>query len=159
MEEGVDLDFEQDLIAYMAFTVRHTNKIACISDPLYYYVIRPGQSTSRHPVTLFERRILLWQKLDRLGGGRFRNQLSYRMWFFVKKALYSKYSPGSFRDYRLFVKYVRSIPVIKKYIFGSKIRDLHPDIKKHPHFLLVKCRLYFLDYLFSAYARKKGRGL
>ena len=138
----------EDMITMMSYYINNTESVACIKDPLYYYVKRPGQTTDISSVNAFDNRVLAWDKLDKINDGRFSDQLSFRMFAIIKNTLYDLSAHSSFNEYIAFIRHLVSIPVIKKYIFNNKSNAIY-TIKRHPHYFLTKYRLFWLDYLFS----------
>lgn len=43
------------------------------------------------------------------------------------------------------MKQLRNASIVKKHIFNNS--NISSSVKKHPHYLLLKYRLYWLDYL------------
>ena len=149
LKEGIDLDYEEDFIALVYLLLNYVDAFVCLSDPLYYYVLHPGQLTSRHPIVLFKKAILICLRLDQYDNNLFSKQISYRSWLYIKSTLYRLSTMCSFAFYKSFVKSLFSEPILQKYIFCKSIRELPKEIISHPHFLFIKTHLYFFDFLFS----------
>ena len=89
-----------------------------------------------------------------MNDGRLSDQLSFRIFAIIKSTLYRSYSPKSFHEYKSLARFVRNNSVVKKYLFCNRSITIK-EIKRHPHFFLVNNRMYWLDYLFSAWIANK----
>lgn len=148
LKKGVGLEAGEDIVALLSYVLSSTDTLVCVSDPLYFYVKHPGQLTGMSPLDLFDKRVLCWERLDNMNDGRFSDQLAFRIFNHIKNALYHSDARKSFNFFRSFANHIRGIPVVKKYLFCNKSESIDL-IRNHPHFFLVKKRLYLLDYLFS----------
>lgn len=155
LKKGSGIIHAQDLVTMVSLLTSFTGSIACIKDPLYYYVKRPGQITGKHPLELFSERVRVWEKLDEMNDGRLNGQMTARIWAFLKYTIYySSYSKYSYKQYKSFIQNIRDIKVINKYLFGSDV-IVNKRIRRHPHFVFIKYQLYCLDYLFSKFIVKR----
>ena len=152
LQKGAGLIYGEDSVAVLDMVVNKCEKIVCIDDPLYYYVQHPSQVTGRSKAELCQSFISVWERFDAMGIQSWYEQLSQRMFRVLKPSLYDKPDDSFIKTYRTF----RNSEVVKKYLWDN--RKLSPEIKRHPHWFLLKYRLYLLDYILYAFAwaLKKG---
>jgi hypothetical protein len=109
-------------------------------------VQHPSQVTGRSKAELCQSFISVWGRFDAMGIQSWKEQLSQRMFRVLKPSLYEKPDAGFIKTYRIF----RNSEVVEKYLWDNN--KLAPEIKRHPHWFLLKYRLYLLDYILYAFA-------
>ena len=140
IQKAIGLSIE-DMVPVLDIIVNKCQKLVCLDEPLYYYRQHPVQISKRRRYHLFPDYIKIWGLLDSIGGDYWSEQLSVR--------IFKKIRPSYQRSYHRYVAHIRLMrnsEVVKKYLWDKK--DLPRNIKRHPHYLLVKHRLYWLDYLY-----------
>lgn len=149
LRAGEGLSYGEDTLTVTDFLLNRTGTLVCLDDPLYYYVHHPGQVTAKPLLELWPHLLPFWQRMDALGGDLFWQQLAVRIWTRLKPRVYDRpdnwggvwKNNGFIRMYRE----VRNSSLLKKYLWNNP--GLPADIKRHPHYVLLKHRLYRLDYL------------
>ncbi len=146
---GEGLIYGEDTLTVLDMLVKSVNKLVCLLDPAYYYVKREGQITGTHIYDLWPLLIKYWRRVDELGGRIFPTQLACRMWLYLSPGVFKRRENFSWwKQRKRFVqmfKSVRDIDIVKKYLWDNP--KLPKLIGRHPHFILVKRRLYLLDYI------------
>lgn len=148
--------YGEDIVANLDILMNKTNKLVCLDDCIYDYYHHSGQVTSAGLIRLWSDYEKLWLYIDGLSEGLFASQLQQRIWSYIKPNLYEPKSVwGGLSQYIRLFKKVRNSSIVKKYIFSGK--PLPIGASKHPHYYLLKYRLYLLDYWFYCilWARNK----
>ena len=139
LDAGFGLRYGEDTMVWVDIIANRTESLLCLDELLYHYVHHPGQITA---VSLFRKVDLMlpyWDRLDEMFGGRLGDQLALRFWLFIKPNIYSNnYSP------RISYK-VRNSRAVRKHIWNNP--EVPEEIRRSPHFFLLKHRLYLLDYV------------
>lgn len=142
--KSINLRYGEDELAVIDFIMNHTETLVCIEPPLYYYRSHSAQMTSKTLTELWSDFLLLWDHLDELNTWSLDTVLSRRMWCFMKPSIYLRPLDEKPNKFVHAMKQLRNASIVKKHIFNSNISS---SVKKHPHYLLLKYRLYWLDYL------------
>lgn len=145
LNKGIKLRYGEDELAVIDYLMNYTETLVCIESPLYYYRYHPAQVSAKTVTDLWPDLILLWEHLDELTVWSWETILSRRMWCFIKPSIYLKPFEEKPSKFIFAMKQLRTATIVKKHIFDNS--ELSPKVKKHPHYLLLKYRLYLLDYL------------
>ena len=145
---GEGLHYGEDTLTVVDYLLNRTETLVCLDDPLYYYVNHPGQVTAKPLLELWPFLLPYWRRMDALGGDLFFQQLAVRIWTRLKPSVYDKPEiwGGVWRNngfIRMF-REVRNEGLLKKYLWNNP--GLSRSIRRHPHYFLLKHRLYYLDY-------------
>ena len=148
LQKTIGLLFGEDSIALLDILTNKTNRMVCIEDPLYYYVQHPSQITAKTILDMWPIYLEVWNRMDEMGSGVWSEQLINRIFSDIKPSIYKKYEQngGVFKNnkYVETFRVIRNADIIKKYIWNNK--HLPKKIKMSPHYILLKHRLYWLDY-------------
>ncbi len=149
LQQGLGLNFEEDLVAVLYMLIYKIKSMVILEAPYYYYIHHDTQVTSKKLHELWPSLVKVWNIIDNMDVEGFSSQLTNRIWNALKPSIYdkpsdwggiirkNKYVP-TFRD-------LRNSGIVKKYIWNN--RNLPREIKRHPHYLLLKYRFYKLDYI------------
>ena len=145
LQKGRGMIFGEDEVAVVDMLVKKVNKLVCLDCPLYYYVQHEGQVTAKTVVDLWAEYIKVWEREESIGEISWDRVLPRRMWCFIKPSIYIK--PFSINPLKFIraMKGLRNAPIVKKHLFGSS--PIPECILKHPHYIFLKYRLYWMDYL------------
>ena len=156
IQKSLGLFYGEDSIALLDILIKKTKKLVCIEEPLYYYVQHPSQITAKTVIDQWPSYLEVWNRMDKMGIEEWSSQLTNRIFSYIKPSIYKKYeqSGGVFRNNKYVESFraLRNAEVVKKYIWNNK--DLPKRIKKSPHYILLKHRLYWLDYLMYSFIWK-----
>lgn len=145
---GLGISFEEDLVSVIYMLTNKVNKLVILDIPLYYYVHHTSQITSCKLWRLWPSYIKVWENIDKMGSIGWEEQLSKRIWMTLKPSIYNKFSDwGKIFIGNKFIKTFRTLrnsDIVKKYVWNNHY--LPNNIRRHPHFILLKYRLYWLDY-------------
>ncbi len=152
LKEGLGMQYGEDGIVFLNLLINKTNCLICIDDPLYYYVRHSSQVTQKNLSIMWSHYVKYWEKLDSLNlGVGWSNQLSRRIWSYLKPSIYDNYKRWGGIFNNQFISTYRSLrntKVVKKYLWNNKF--LPKEIKRHPHYILLWFRLYRMDFLLYA---------
>jgi glycosyltransferase involved in cell wall biosynthesis len=143
--KGIELRYGEDELAVIDFLMNYTETLVCIESSLYYYRSHPSQVTAKTLTELWPDFLLLWDHLDELNTWSWDTVLSRRMWCFLKPSIYLRPLDEKPTKFVYAMKQLRNASIVKKHIFNNS--NISSSVKKHPHYLLLKYRLYWLDYL------------
>lgn len=146
-ERGRGLRYGEDMISVMDYLVHYVHVLALIEKPLYVYVKHEGQQTSKSKLELIPAYLKYWDRLDSLNICEIRQQITGLIFRDIKPSLYDMRIKNGIlgKDYIRAFKEIRNNSSAIKYLFNNP--DIPLSIKKHPHFILLKKRLFWLDYL------------
>lgn len=156
LQKGKGYRYGEDIAINLDLLLNKVNRLVCLDDCLYEYYHHPEQVTSSGLMRLWPDYERLWHYIESLGIEGMDKQLQMRMWTYIKPSIYeTRESWGGRKQYVSVFKNVRNSDIVKRYIFTKK--QLPGEIKKHPHYHMLKYRLYSLDYLFYCilWAKKK----
>lgn len=156
LQKGKGYRYGEDIVINLDLLINKVNRLVCLEDSLYEYYHHPDQVTSSGLIRLWPDYEQLWCYIESLGIEGMDKQLQLRMWTYIKPSIYdSRETWGGRKQYVSIFKNVRNSDIVKRFIFNKK--QLPREIKKHPHYYFLKCRLYSLDYLFYCilWAKKK----
>lgn len=145
LQKGLGLFYGEDEVAVMDMIVNKTQKLVCINESFYYYVHHPLQITAKTITDLWPSYLEVWKRLESIGGWSWEKVLYKRIWLFLKPSIYTKVRQENVFKYINAMKSLRNSSIVKKYIFSAT--NLPANIRRHPHYILLKYRLYILDYL------------
>ena len=148
LQEGLNIKYEEDLITILFILAFKINKLVIIKESYYYYVHHESQVTSKKLWEIGPSRIQAWEKIDKMNVNDWSEQLTKRIWVALKPSIYDSLKDwGGFYNNKYIKTYsiLRESEIVKKYIWGNK--QLPKEIKNHPHFLLLKYKFYFLDFI------------
>ena len=156
LQKGIGFRYGEDIVVNLDILMNKANRLVCLDDCLYEYFHHQDQVTSSGLIRLWPDYERLWNHIEALGIEGMDQQLQLRMWTYIKPSLYDK--RGSWGGRKLYVgvfRNVRNSDIVKRFIFNKK--QLPREIKKHPHYYMLKYRLYSLDYFFYCilWAKKK----
>ena len=145
LQKGLGMIFGEDEVAVVDMLVKKVNKLVCLETPLYYYVQHEGQVTKKTVADLWPNYIKVWECEEKMGNWSWDTVLPRRMWCFIKPGIYIRpFSVNPFSFVRA-MKGICNASVVKRYFFYGLQSQLF--IRNHPHYILLKYRLYWLDYL------------
>lgn len=146
--KGIGIKYEEDLLSVIDMLVNKINKLVVLKEPYYYYTHHDAQVTSKKLYELWPSCVKVWENIDSMKIDSWSKQLAQRIWMMLKPSIYDKRSDwgGIIRNNKFIETFhkLRNSDVVKKYIWNNK--HLPENIKKHPHYILLKYRLYWLDY-------------
>lgn len=146
--KGFGIKYEEDILSVIDMLVNKVNKLVVLKEPYYYYTHHDAQVTSKKLWEIYPSLLKVWESLDKIGTNNWNNQLSQRIWMMLKPSIYDKQSDwGGIKRNNKFIETfhdLRNSDVVKKYVWNNK--HLPKNIKKHPHYILLKYKLYWLDY-------------
>lgn len=149
LQQGLGVRYEEDLIAVIYMLLYKVSCMVILDTPYYYYIHHDTQVTSKKLHELWPSLIKVWGIIDYMNVDGFSSQLTSRIWTALKPSIYDNHKDwgGVIKDNKFISTFrvLRSMEVIKKYIWDNK--DLRREIKGHPHYYLLKYKLYWLDYL------------
>ena len=149
LQKGLGLKFEEDLITVLYMLVYKIKSMVILKTPYYCYIHHDAQVTSKKLYELWPSLVKVWSFIDGMGMDAISSQLTCRIWNTLKPSIYDKPSDwgGIIRNNKFVLTFrtLRNIKIVKKYIWDNK--NLPREIKRHPHFSLLKYRFYRLDYL------------
>jgi len=145
--KGRSLSYGEDMISVLDYLVNHVNCLVLIEKALYVHVLHDGQVTGKSKIELIPAYIDYWDRLDSLHLDTISEQLSYLIFRDIKPSVYdNRMKDGLWgKKYINAYKKVRNNKIAKKFLFDYP--NIPNYIKKHPHYFLLKYRLYWLDYL------------
>ena len=145
LQKGRGMIFGEDEVAVAEMLVKKVNRLVCLDTPLYYYVQHEGQVTAKTVIDLWTEYIKVWEREESIGEISWDRVLPRRMWCFIKPSIYIKPFSVNPLKYICAMKGLRNAHIVEKYIFGSLL--VPEPIRKHPHYIFLKYRLYWMDYL------------
>ena len=144
--EGRGFSWGEDLLVFVGILVRHTRRLLCLEDPLYHYVKHPGQMTATDKAMLIDRELAFLERFVSLYGEFFeKRQLAVRIWENMRPSIYRR------GDIIRMSRLIRNNRMAKEFIWDNP--ELPSDIRRHPHWLLLKLRLYHIDCLMYSLIR------
>lgn len=151
LNKGIGMFYGEDAIAFLDALINKTNCLVCLDEPYYYYVHHPYQVSQKHFSVLWPDHIKLWEHLDSICVGEgWSKQLLGRIWGYIKPSIYDNYKKwgGLLKNNKFISTYreLRNSEIVKKYIWDNC--NLPKKIKRHPHYIFLKYRLHWLDYMF-----------
>ena len=148
LQIGKGITFEEDLITVLYMLVNKIDRMVILDKPLYYYVHHDSQITSNKLWKLWPSYVKVWENIDQMEFYGWEEQLSMRIWMTLKPSIYDNRADwgGMFIDNKFISTFraLRNTNIVNKHIWDNN--DLPKNIKKHPHYILLKYRLYCLDY-------------
>ena len=145
LQKGHDLRYGEDEVSVVDYLMNYTQTLVSIGIPLYNYRQHPLQITSKTIIELWSDYILLWERLETLDTWSWDMVLPKRMWCFLKPSIYGKSTYKNMGNFIYAMRQLRNAMIVKKYIYDNN--HLSSNIKKHPHYFLLKYRLYLIDYI------------
>lgn len=145
LRKGLGLKYGEDEVSVVDYLMNYTQTLVSIGIPLYYYRQHPLQITAKTVVELWPDFIKQWERLETLDVWSWNMVLPRRMWCFVKPSIYANSSYKNMRKFIYAMKQFRKSKIVTKYIFDNN--NLSSNIKKHPHYFLLKYRFYLIDYI------------
>lgn len=149
LDKGLGLIRGEDTIAFLDILVNKANRIVCMKEPLYYYVSHANQVTGKPLHLLCSDYIKGWERLDQIyKDSGWSIQLTKRIWNCIKPSIYDSCNHWGGVINNKFVptfRTLRNTEIVKKYLWNNT--NLPKCIKKHPHYILIKYRLFWIDYL------------
>ncbi len=145
LRKGLGLKYGEDEVSVIDYLMNYTHTLVSIGIPLYYYRQHSLQITAKTVIELWPDFIKQWERLKTLDVWSWDGVLSRRMWCFIKPSIYIKLMKVKPMKLINAMRGLRNASIVKESIFNNK--DIPNKIKKHPHFILLKNRLYLLDYL------------
>ena len=148
IQKSIGLYVIEDIVPVMDIIVNKCQKLVVIDEPLYYYVQHPSQLTRKSLLYLCPEFIKVWERLDDVGGRYWKEQLARRMFFRIIIPYYSGTGSGhrfTNKEFIASLHILRRAEIVKKYLWNNNL--VPEDIKKNPHFMLLKLRLFRVDYL------------
>lgn len=151
LKKGIGMTSGEDGIVFLDILINKTFRCVCLDEPLYYYVRHPSQVTQRPLYVMWPHYVTYWERLDSINTGEgWSEQLSRRIWSYIKPTIYDNYKNwgGIINDNRFVQTFhaLRNSAVVERNIWNNE--NLPVRIKRHPHYILLKYRLYWLDYVF-----------
>lgn len=145
--QGRSLRYGEDMITVMHYLIHNVKSLVLIEKPLYVYVKHEGQQTAKTKMELIPFYIDYWEKLDSLNISEISNQITGLIFRDIKPSLYDMRIKNGIlgKKYIHAFKTVRNNSSAIKYLFDNQ--NLPPCIRRHPHFILLKHRFYWLDYM------------
>ena len=148
LQIGKGITFEEDLITVLYMLVNKIDRMVILDKPLYYYVHHKSQITSCKLWKLWPSYIKVWENIDKMGFIGWEEQLSKRIWMTLKPSIYDNRTDwGGIFNNNYYIECYRSLRkshIVKKYIWNKKTKPR--IIKRHPHYILLKLKLFYLDY-------------
>ena len=150
LQKGLGLKFEEDLITVLYMLVYKIKSMVILEAPYYYYIHHDTQVTSKKLHELWPSLVKVWNIIDNMDVEGFSSQLASRIWNTLKPSIYDKPSDwgGIVNDNKFVQTFhaLRNSAVVERNIWNNE--NLPVRIKRHPHYILLKYRLYWLDYVF-----------
>ncbi len=150
LQQGLGLKFEEDLIAVLYMLIYKIKSMVILEAPYYYYIHHDTQVTSKKLHELWPSLIDVWGRIDKMGVRQLSGQLSLRIWSALKPSIYDK--PKDWGGLIINNKFVatfralRNSDIVMKHIWNNEY--FSKEMRKHPHYLFLKVRLYWIDYVF-----------
>ena len=146
--KGLEIKYEEDLLSVVDMLANRAEKLVVLNEPFYHYTHHESQVTSKKLWEIYPSLLKVWKSIDAIGTNKWKDQLSQRIWMMLKPSIYDKRTDwkGVFRN-NMFIetfRFLRNDEIVSNYIWNNK--DISKKIKKHPHYILLKYRLYWLDY-------------
>ena len=145
--KGRGLSYGEDMITVLDYIDKNVNCLVLIDKPLYVHVLHEGQVTAKSKIELIPSYLDYWEKLDSLNIQFISNQISGLIFRDIKPSIYEmRMKEGLYgKKYINAYKKIRNNKMAIKYLFENP--NIPDYIKKHPHNILLKYRLYWLDYI------------
>ena len=149
LQKGIGIKYEEDLLSVVDMLANKVDKLVMLKEPYYFYTHHDSQVTSKKLWEIYPSLLKVWKSIDAIGTNNWKDQLSERIWMMLKPSIYDKRTDwkGVFRN-NLFIetfRFLRNDAIVSNYIWNNK--DISKKIKKHPHYILLKYRLFWLDYI------------
>lgn len=148
LRKGLEIKYEEDLLSVVDMLANGVEKLVVLNEPFYYYTHHNSQVTSKKLWDIYPSLLKVWKSIDAIGTNNWKDQLSQRIWMMLKPSIYDKSADwsGIFISNKFIQTFhiLRNSDLVKKYIWNNK--NLPKRIKNHPHYFLLKYKLYWLDY-------------
>lgn len=148
LEKGLGISYGEDTITFLDILINKANSLVCLKETLYYYVKHSSQVTAQPLHVLWPNYVNCWKYMDHIHESPgWSKQLTNRIWYYLKLSIYEDNNKwGKFYNNKFISTFqaLRNSEIVKKYLWNNK--DIPMQIKRHPHYILLKYRLYWLDY-------------
>ena len=136
---GKGLVLGEDTMVWVDLLLNNTDSIFCLKEPLYHYRCHPMQITATPLAAKIDWLIPYWEKMDELFADSLGNQITWRMWHYLRPNIYKPFWTDVYRK-------ARKSAAIQKQLWKKK--DLPDAIRRSPHFVLLKHGLIVTDKLY-----------
>lgn len=136
---GKGLVYGEDTTVWVDLLCNQTDSLFCLKESLYHYRRHSGQISLAPLTAKIDWLIPYFERLDELFADYLGDQITRRMWFYLRPSIYKAYSTDVYRK-------ARKSAAIQKHLWKKK--DLPKWIGQSSHFILLKHGLIVTDKLY-----------